>query len=255
MLWYKAWLDTRWRFLIGLLLLMGSAAATVRTYPEVLKLMPFVPTVDLGGEIGRRIREAADLAREYHGYVWSQWFGDNLSKLWTLFAVLLGAGGLLSQSSGGGALFTLSMPVSRGRVLGVRAGTALLELLVLALVPSMLIPLLSPAIGQTYSATNTLIFSASVFLGGTVFFSLAFLLSTVFGDVWRPLLIALSAALALSFCEQVFRGLSRYSIFGVMSAEKYFRSGQLPWAGLLASAAASAAMLYAAAMNIVRRDF
>ena len=53
--------------------------------------------------------------------------------MWTLFAVLLGTGGLLSQASGGGALFTLSLPVSRNRLLGVRAATGLAELLVLAL--------------------------------------------------------------------------------------------------------------------------
>jgi hypothetical protein len=40
-----------------------------------------------------------------------------------------------------------------------------------------------------------------------------------------------------------------------MNGEVYFRTGELPWQGLLASAAASAAMLYAAAMNIAHRDF
>ena len=29
MLWYKSWLETRWRFLIGLVLLMLSACGTV----------------------------------------------------------------------------------------------------------------------------------------------------------------------------------------------------------------------------------
>ena len=40
-----------------------------------------------------------------------------------------------------------------------------------------------------------------------------------------------------------------------MSGETYFRGGGLPWLGLLASAAVSAAMLYAAASNIARQDF
>ncbi len=40
MLWYKSWLETRWRFVIGLVLLMFSAASTVFTYPEVIKLIP-----------------------------------------------------------------------------------------------------------------------------------------------------------------------------------------------------------------------
>src|SRR5437899_6912286 len=79
MLWYKSWLETRWRFLIGLGLLLCSAAATVFTYPQVLKLIPMVPT-NAGGPLGQRIREAAELSREYRGYVWSQWFRENLSQ-------------------------------------------------------------------------------------------------------------------------------------------------------------------------------
>jgi hypothetical protein len=113
MLWSKSWMETRWRFVIGLVLLMGSAVSTVLAYPEVMKLMPLVPTVDLTGELGRRIKESAELMREYRGYVWSQWFRQSLQQMWTLFAVLLGTGGLLSQASGGGALFTLSLPATR----------------------------------------------------------------------------------------------------------------------------------------------
>ena len=252
MLWYKSWLETRWRFLIGLGLLMCSAAGIVLTYPKVMKLMPLVPMLDVGGEIGRRIRESAELAREYRGYVWSQAFRQNLAQTGTLFAVLLGTGGLLS---GGAALFTLSLPVSRPRVLGIRAAAGLAELLVLMVVPSLLIPLLSPAIGETYSVTNALVHGVCLFIAGATFFSLALLLSTVFNDVWRPLLIALVVAIVLALCEQAFPDLSRYGIFRVMSAEDYFRAGEVPWQGLLVSAAASAAMLYGAAFSIARRDF
>ena len=138
MLWYKSWLETRWRFLIGLALLMLLRLRhRARRIPKCMKLLPLAPRVDLSGELGRRIAEAVELSRSYRGYVWSQWFRQNMPQMWTLFAVLLGTGGLLSQASGGGALFTLSLPVSRNRLLGVRAATGLAELLVLALVPSL----------------------------------------------------------------------------------------------------------------------
>jgi beta-exotoxin I transport system permease protein len=255
MLWYKSWLETRWRFLIGLVLLLCSAAACVFTYPKVVELLKMMPTADLSGEIGRRISEAATLAREYRGYVWSTWFRQNLIQLWTIFAVLLGTGGLLSQVSGGGALFTLSLPASRTRLLAVRAATGLAELLALAVVPSLLIPLLSPGVGETYSVGDTLVHSLCLFIAGSVFFSLAFFLSTVFNDVWRPLLIALSVAVVMALAEQVVDGLSRYSLFGVMSAERYFRGGGVPWPGLFLSVVVSAAVLYAAVLNLARRDF
>jgi ABC-2 type transport system permease protein len=254
MLGYKVWLDTRWRFLIGLALLAGSAFSIVIAYPRVMQLMPLVPSVDTGSELGRRIREAAELSRSYRGYIWSQWFRQQPTQLGTLFAALLGTGGLLSQSAGG-ALFTLSLPVSRHRLVGVRAAAGLAELFVLAFVPSLAIPIASPAIGQTYGVGSALVHAACWFVAGSVFFSLAVLLSTVFSDVWRPLLLTCAVAFALALCDFVFRDIGLFSIFRVISAEAYFRTGSLPWFGLLASAAISGALLYGAAANFARKDF
>jgi ABC-2 type transport system permease protein len=255
MLWYKSWLETRWRFVSGLALLMLSAAGAVYAYPRVMELLPLVPAGSGGGAIGRRIREGADLMRSYRGYVWWQWLSQNATQMLTLFAVLLGSGGLLSQSSGGGGLFTLSLPATRYRLVGVRAATGLAELLMLALVPSLLLPLLSPAVGQTYGIGDALIHAACLFIAAAVFFSMAFLVSTVFSDVWRPVLIVCCVATVLALYEPFFPDLSRYSIFRVMDGEVYFRGGGLPWLGLVTSAAVSVAMLLVAARNIARQDF
>jgi ABC-2 type transport system permease protein len=255
MLWYKSWLETRWRFLIGLPLLMCSAALVVFSYPQVVKLLPMTSTADLSTEIGRSVRAAAELERTYRGYVWSQWFRQTMAQTWTLFAVLLGTGGLLSQAPSGGALYTLSMPASRARLLGVRAATGLAELFVLAFVPSLLLPLLSPLVGQTYGVGDALIYSACLFIAGSVFFSLAFLMSTVFSDLWRPALCAVCAAAGLRFLAQSFNDALPASLFRVMAAESYFRAGGVPWIGLLVRALVSAAMLYGAAANISHRDF
>ena len=254
-LWYKSWLETRWRFLIGLGLLTIVACGAVLDYLAVQKLMPLASAIDASGEIGRRLKEAAEIQSSYRGFVWWQWFRQNLTQMGTLFAVLLGSGGLLTRASGGAALFTLSLPVSRTQVLAVRAATGLGELLVLAFVPSLLIPLLSPSIGQSYGVGDALVHSACVFVAAAVFFSLAFLLSTVFSDLWRPLLTACSVAVVLATGELVVPAMSRYGIFRVMSAETHFRGGGLPWLGLLATTMLSAVMLYGAAVNIQRRDF
>lgn len=255
MLWYKSWLETRWRFLIGLAVLVLSACGTVFAYPEVVKLLPFASQVDRSGEIGRQVADAIDLARSYRGYIWSQWFHQNMVQMWTLFAALLGTGGLLSQSAGGGGLFTLSLPASRDRLVGIRAATGLIELLVLAFVPAFLVPLFSPAIGQSYGLGEALIYSACMFIAGSVFFSLATLLSTIFTDVWRPSLLVLFLAGAISIGEQIIHNPSFPGVLHIMSAETYFRYGQLPWLGLLISAAVSTALLYAASRNIARQDF
>jgi len=255
MLWYKAWLETRWRFAIGLAILMVSACGLVFAYPQVARLMPLASTIEARGEIGRRVQEAVQLSREYHGYIWSQWFRQNLIQMWTVFAALLGAGGLLSQASGGAALYTLSMPASRARLLVVRAAAGLGELLVLAIAPSLLIPLLSPAVGDSYSVVDAIVHGACLFLGGAVFYALAVLLSTIFADIWRPLLISLAVAVVMALGEMFVRDVWPHGIFSLMNGEAYFRTRHVPWAGLIVTTAAAAALLYGAAVSLAQRDF
>jgi len=73
--------------------------------------------------------------------------------------------------------------------------------------------------------------------------------------LWRPLLMACAVAVVLAIAGQAFREISRYGVFGVMSGEDYFRTGALPWLGLVVSVAATTVMLYASALNVARQDF
>ena len=255
MLWYKSWLETRSRFLISLVIMMLTACGAVVAYPSVMKLVPLASTANPGGEIGRRIMENAQLMRDYRGYVWAQWTRQSLTQLGTFFAVLLGTGGLLSHSSGSAALFTLSMPASRNQLLGVRAATGLAQLLTLAILPALLISVLSPAVGQRYSVADAALHGVCFFVAGAAFFSLALLLSTIFSDWSRPILIACGVAVVLALFEQVVRGQWTYGIFRVMSGEDLFRTGRLPWLGLFGSAAAAAVMLFGATKFISRQEF
>jgi hypothetical protein len=252
MLWYKSWLETRWRFFIGLGLLVLSAAGIVYVYPQVMTLLPRAGELDTSGALGQRIKDAVDLSRDYRGYVWSQWMRQNLAEMATFFAVILGSGGPYSQRS---ELFTLSLPVSRQRLVGIRALAGLGELFVIVFVSSLVIPVLSPSIGQSFSVGSALVHATCAFIASAAFFSLATLLSTSFSDIWRPILIACAVAAAFWLADQALRDLAPYSIFAVMSGEKYFRSGELPWVGLMATALLSVAMLYGASTNIERRDF
>jgi ABC-2 type transport system permease protein len=255
MLWYKAWLETRWRFLIGLAVMTIVACGTVFDYPAVAKLMPYVPSVDAPGPMGQIFKRAIEVQRDYRGFIWWQWFRQNLLQLWTFFAILLGSGGLLSTSSGGAALFMLSLPISRKRLLEARAGAGLLEALVLAVVPSLVVPLVSPAIGQTYRIADVVAHGVCLFVVGSMFFALAFLLSTVFSDVWRPLLIACGVAIVIGVCEPFLVPSPYYGVFGAMSGEMYFRAGQWPWLALGAGAVATSALLYGSGVRLRRQDF
>ena len=252
MLWYKSWLDTRWRFLIPLAILFVNAWGLVIEYAPVANVFTSIHVESTGsGVLGRAIREELDAQRTYGGYIWYQWFRSNLIQMGTLCAALLGSGNLLSGSTGS-ALFTLSMPASRNRWLATRAALGLGQSFALALVPSLVFPLVSPTIGQNYDLAAAVVHAICAFAVSAVFFSLAFLLSTVFPDVPRPMLIACGVAIVIGLIETQF---DLQGLFRVMSGSTYFHTGSLPWAGLLISSGLSAALLGAAAVNIARKDF
>jgi ABC-type transport system involved in multi-copper enzyme maturation permease subunit len=255
MLWHKAWLETRWRFFIGLVLLTVMAGFDVYEYVVVQRMMPLAESALSGADnspIGTALREAIAVQREFRGFIWYNTFRDNLTQMGVLFAVLLGCGGLLAESKKGSALFTLSLPVTRTQLLGARVGTGLAQCFAIAMVPPLIIPLLAPAVGQSFSVIDAVAHGLCLFVVGALFFSLASFLSTLFGDIWRPLLIAVFIACVAAVAQFVAPDLG---VFKVMSGEHYFRDGSLPWMGLVTSAVLASALLYSAAETLERRDF
>jgi ABC-2 type transport system permease protein len=256
MLWHKTWLDTRIRFFAGLGLMVISVVGIVMAHPQLMRLaQSYTVPPGGGGALEARIEDALKLSSQFTGYVWTQWFRQTPTQLGTLFAVILGSGGLLSRGADGNGLFTLSLPVSRARLVTTRAAVGVVELLAMAVVPALLIPVTAPWVGESYPISAALVHAFCLFLGWTVFFSLALFLSTVWDDIWKPLLLACSIAVALSMAEMFSSTINHLGPFALMSGETFFRTGQLPWIGWLASAVASSAIVYGATVNFTNRDF
>jgi ABC-type transport system involved in multi-copper enzyme maturation permease subunit len=255
MLWHKAWLETRWRFIAGLLLLTVMSGATVYEYVVTQRMMPLAESAlsEAGNSpLGAALRDALAVQREFRGFIWYNTFRDNLTTMGVLFAVLLGCGGLMAEAKKGSALFTLSLPVTRRQLLGARVGAGLAQCFVLAMIPPLVIPLLAPAIGQQFSVVDALAHGLCLFIVGALFFSLASFLSTLFGDIWRPLMIAVFIACVAAVAQFAAPELG---LFKVMSGESYFRNGTLPWMGFVTTAVLTSALLYGAAETLERRDF
>ena len=72
MLRYKAWLDTRWRFLIGLALLFCAALANALTYPTALAALEAARDGSPNGPLASQIDQAWQLSTTFRGYIWDQ---------------------------------------------------------------------------------------------------------------------------------------------------------------------------------------
>ena len=254
MLWQKAWLETRWRFITALVILTVVAGVDVYEYVIARRAMPLAESMLSGDSspLSAALREAVAVQREFRGFIWFNAFRDNLTTMGVVFAVLLGCGGLLAEAKKGSALFTLSLPVTRRQLLGVRTAAGLAQCFAIAMIPPLVIPLLAPAVGQQFSIVDSLAHGLCLFFVAALFYSLAAFLSTLFGDFWRPMLIAFLVACLAALAQVV---TPEFGLFRVMSGEAWFRSGTLPWMGFLTTAVLASALLYSAAETLERRDF
>jgi hypothetical protein len=249
MLWYAAWRDTRWWFLIGLGLLSAVALANTLTYPYWHSAL----AAGIGDNSSHAVSSMIRDSSSFRGYVWVQLVQVNLSYLWILLAVVRGSFGPFYRRSG--ALFALALPVSRRRIFAVGTATAIGELVVLALAPLLLVPAAALVIGYDYPLLDVFVYGAQIAGGGAVFYCLPLWLATVYDDRWRPILITCATAVLGSIFTKFIPAWSALNPGAVAEGERYFRTGAPGWSGVLIWLAASAVLLYAALRTLEARDF
>lgn len=247
MLWYKMWRESQLRFAV-------SAAALLWMCGVVVLLQ-------------RRVRAHADAPISYARYIWSAVYKANVLDLFILLVIVLGLGGMMQERTQGTAGFTLSLPVGRWRLTGIRAATGCIQVAVLALLPALVIPLLSPLVGETYPFVAALQFSVLWAGAGMVIFAMAFFFSTVLPGAYSPAIASVAGLLAYSILAEL-PSLARYPALDVMKtmhgAPLSLSQGEvspavfaapLPWLALSLYALAALCLVGAAGVVMARRDF
>ncbi len=171
-------------------------------------------------------------------------------------AIFLGLGGLRRERANHTAVLTLALPVSRNRLVGTRFAVGLAELAVLAMLPGLLTPLLSPFVHQSYPIEEALRFFVVWFAYGTYIFALSFFLSVVMrGDYTAPatcwLVLMLQAAVDSTWQHLRPYGLAPLSDIGGGWDRVAGIGGPLPWFGMTIMILLSAAM-FATACRITQ---
>lgn len=261
MLWYKAWLETRSRFLVGASLVIAVTLFFVLAHPFMIRQWQadLVRHPDLPEPHWFR-RALVD----YPYFLWHFLFAELLQNAWVLSAILLGLGGIARESVQGTAGFTLSLPATRRRMLAVRTTVAGAELVALGFLPALLLPLVSAAMGRTYPPGPGLVHSAIMVTGGLGFFGFAVLLSSILRDEHTPLLIALSAAALLFFLMQPYAdGTLEDPLWARLLNVSRLMAGpadlaslsHVPWTGLILSLGVTTLLLAASFRVSEARDY
>jgi ABC-2 type transport system permease protein len=174
MLWYKAWRESRMRFLLSAAIIAAMCLVYTlfhaRLYPGVAHDHPSV--------------------RSYIQYVHWTIFGGVTRGLLQLSCLLLGLGGLQRDRKQNTLGFTLALPVSRVSLVASRAALGLFQVLALSAVPSLVVTAASHVAGEQLPLDYALRFIPLWAAGGMFTFAVSFLASVLFSSEYVSLAAA-----------------------------------------------------------------
>ena len=247
MLWYKMWRESWIRFAISAVAVLWMCAVVVL--------------------LQQQIRAHADESLSYANYIWHAVYKANVLDLYILLVIVLGLGGVQQERAQGTVGFTLSLPVSRWRLTAVRAAMGMAEVAALALLPALLIPLLSPFVGAAFPFARALQFSVLWAGCGIVIFALTFFFSAVFPGAYSPVIASVAGLIACPVLAdlpllarhpafnlvETMHGAQLSTAHGATSLAAF--AAPLPWLSLGLYALVTLCLAGAAGSITARRDF
>jgi ABC-2 type transport system permease protein len=234
MLWYKAWLETRSRFLLAL---VGSTALCSRLVVVFLR--------------HESPRQTGQLLHAAH---------ETLAAVWLLAVTLLMMGGLLHEKAVGSSSFTLSLPVSRLRLMSVRIAVGLMEAAALAILPWIGMLLSAKVAGNTQFISQAGFHLLLLLGGGILFLACSLLISSFVEGEYTAPIVSCGAIIMLGYAlsDDRFRP---YSPWAFMLGSDYFHwrtaafVGPVPWFHAAAFSVIAVLLAMIAIKLIQQRDF
>lgn len=260
MLLYKAWLETRTRFLTAVVVTLAVCAfwTLAHTWIENNWHRDLIehPEYDNPAWFVRAMRD-------YRFYLWHFVYADEFQKIWVIFAVLLGIGGLSREAAHGTAAFTLSLPVSRYALFRTRAAMVVAELMLLCVIALTSIAAGSRMMALAYPISHGITYLALMIVGGLVFLAASLCLTEFMEGEHTPVLIALGGVGLLYFMMQPYIDGAPLDWFAIPFAVPKLMAGpadiaqmgDVAWAGMFASMAAAALFITLGLWRTQRRDY
>jgi ABC-2 type transport system permease protein len=236
MLWYKAWLESRSRFLTSIAMLTFVSAFFVHHAQEMIR--PEWKT-----EFNRLM------------YIDQQF----IVIMWILAVTLLGMGGIIREKAIGTSSLTLALPVSRARLLVVRVGMGVGESIVLAVVPWVTVFAVSSLARMPILITQVAFYCLLLIGGGLVYFAFAVLVSSLVAGEYTAPAVAFGVVLLSAVVFDAW--FQRFNVWRLVTGDfsldrnSYLLLEPIPWLGILACLSAAALMLLGSIIVVQRKEF
>ncbi len=244
MYWYKPWRELRARILLGIVGFAVICVLGVWMEPSFRRPPHWSP---------------------YATYLWKLLYTSVLRDLFIVLTIVLASGSLVQERPQGTLGFSLALPVSRRYASVVRAAVGYLGMVAMALVPALVLSLVSAFVGQHYPLSVGLRLALLYACGGGVVYGLTFLLAHLMEGEYSAFLLALPIIISYDLLLDL-PGLNRIpslDFIAVMTGvgmpwfdmnSGMFRGG-MPWIAMGVMVAVAAAFIWLAINRVAERDF
>lgn len=175
----KYWIESRSRFALSLAALFVVCAGLV-AWQEPIRAQLLTRTSN---------SDEAEFLRSYSAYVHRFIYSGSAQPISLFFALVLGLGGLQRERELRTAGWTLALPVQRSQFVWARGVVGMSQIMLLALLPAVVIPLGSAIVGESYALGQAMAHTALWIATHGLVFAIALLLSTFIAGQLTALLV------------------------------------------------------------------
>jgi len=239
MLFYKAWLESKVRFLAGLASMIAVCALYIRLRPILIPdwigdlQNPHMPGRPKWLYLG---------VHDLNFYAWHFLYENKLQQAWVLFVILLSFGGLAREKQIGTSTFSLGLPVSRRRWFLTRMLVSAAQSLVLALTAVVAVTVACWSIHEPYRTALIFAHCLLIAAAGTVFLAFGALFSTVIRGEHAALPVTLIVlGVPYLYIQEYVREAApnawvhRIDVSHIMAGPPLLTWATVPWFGLAVS--------------------
>ena len=238
MLWYKAWIETRARFIAALFGITFIVGLVVYHFESVME-----PSTLFSDLFISRTEQF-------------------LMGMWMLSVILFAMGGLAREKATSISDFTLALPVSRVRLLAIRIAVGVFETIFAALAPWIAILAITHHFEKPFPMSQAALYLLLLISGGLVYFGLAVLISTIIEGEYTAPAVAYGVTLLTVVLFNNTDITDRYLNIGKFASggflfdrRTYLLRPEIPWLGLTACWAVVALLLFLSFVATDRYEF
>ncbi len=242
---YKNWLESRTKFISSVLIIAVIIFFTInRSEKFISDYTANYPSKHL----------------VFTQYVWVLLYKGYLLTMFIFSCFIFGLGGLMHEKQQGSALFTLALPLHRKILFRSKVIVAIIEIVLLSLVPVLLIPGLAVVYHFTYPLKDALFFSFLMSTGGLLFMILGVSLSLFIAKELVVPTIGVGIMVTLFFISKFpfFKPLNIFNYMagaGYLSDENFLFQDSINWVGAMVCLGLGTTLYFILEKIILKKDF